>query len=117
MQKIDVITQTFISQYEFDFIWLAAVVTKRILTARFEQLAVKKFCAISCMTPTETWTFFSNNNRGKKLSRTIVFDWHTRFREDRVGISDDFRREKPRISDSAQNVQDAISVNKQPLSP
>ena len=32
-----------------------------------------------------------------------------------MGISDDFRREKPHISDSAQNVQDAVSVHSQRL--
>ena len=30
-----------------------------------------------------------------------------------MGISDDFRSENPRITDSAKNVQDAISVDKQ----
>ena len=38
-------------------------------------------------------------------------------REDRVGIGDNFRRENHRISDSAQNVQDVILVDKQRLSP
>ena len=86
---------------------------KRMLTVSFEQRAVVKICASSGMTPTETLKYFSDNSRGKECSRAIVFDWHTQFRKDRVSINDDFRREKPLISDSAQNVQYAISVDTQ----
>ena len=43
----------------------------------------------------------------------IVFNWYKPFWVDRVGNSDDFRSEKPHISDTAKNVQDAISVDKQ----
>ena len=85
---------------------------KRTLTERFEQRAVIKFCANSGMTPTETWKFFSSNSSVKKCSRTIVFDWHKRFRDGRVDISDDLRSGRPRISDSARNVQDTISDDK-----
>ena len=90
---------------------------KRILTARFEQRAVIKFCAYSSMTPTETWKFFIDNNRGKSALGRLFLTGTRDFGEYRVGISDDFRREKPRISDSAHNVQDAISVDKLRLSP
>ena len=65
------------------------------------------------MTPTKAWKFFSDNSRVKIYSRTIGFDWYKPFWVDRVGISDNFRSEKSRISDSAKNVQDAISVDKQ----
>ena len=34
MQNIDVITQAFISQYMFDFIWLAAAVIKNACSRR-----------------------------------------------------------------------------------
>ena len=86
---------------------------KCMLTERFKQGSVIKFCANSGMTPTKAWKFFSDNSRGKKISRTIGFDWYKPFWVDRVGISDDFRSEKPRISDNAKNVQDAISIDKQ----
>lgn len=84
---------------------------KRTLTERFELRAAIKFSANSGMTSTETWKFFSDNDIGKMCSRKIVFDWHKRFREGRVDISD-FRSGRPRISDSAKNVQDAISDDK-----
>ena len=77
---------------------------KRMLTAHFEQRAVIKFCANSDMTPTETWKYFNESSRGQKLFYDDGFDWHIQFREDRMGISDDFRREKSCIPDSAQNV-------------
>ena len=84
-----------------------------MLTERFNQRSVIKFCANSGMPPTKACKFFSDDSRGQKCSRTIVFDWYKPFWVNRVGISDDFRSEKPRISDSAKNVQNAISVDKQ----
>ena len=67
MQKIDVITQAFISLYEFDYMWLAAAVIKHMLTAHFEQRAIIKSYANSGMTPTETWKFFRDISRGKRV--------------------------------------------------
>ena len=74
---------------------------KRMLTERFKQRSVIKCCANRGMTPTKAWKFFSDNSRVKICSRTIGFDWYKPFWVDRVGISDDFRSEKPRIFDSA----------------
>ena len=74
---------------------------KRMLTERFKQRSVIKFCTNRDMTPTKAWTFFSDKSRVKICSRTIGFDWYEPFWVGRVGISDDFRSEKPRICDSA----------------
>ena len=45
-------------------------------------------------------------------SRTIASDWHKRFRDGRVDISDDLQPGRPRVSDGAKSVQDAISEDK-----
>ena len=82
---------------------------KHMLMERFKQLSVIKVSANRGMTPTKAWKFFSVNCSEKKCSWMIVFDWYKPFSVDRVGISDDFRSEKPRISDSAtSNAQSMI---------
>ena len=76
MQKPDVISQGIHSQCEFDSTWLALVlIIKRTPTEQFEQRAVIKLCANSGMTPTQTWSGFSDNNSGNECSLAIVFDF------------------------------------------
>jgi hypothetical protein len=47
---------------------------------RTEQRAVMKFCAMFWMTPTDSWKFLNQKEGVHKCSRTLVFDWHKRFR-------------------------------------
>ena len=85
---------------------------KCTLTECFEQHAVIKFYANCGMTPTETWNFCSSNDSVKKCSRTIMFDWHKRFRDCRVDISNDLLPGRPRISHRVRSVQEAILKGK-----
>ena len=59
-----------------------------------------KFYANSSMTPTVTWKFFRSNESVNKCA----FDWHKRFRDGMVDISDDLRPWRPRIFDGAKSV-------------
>ncbi|XP_060575741.1 protein GVQW3-like [Ruditapes philippinarum] len=80
---------------------------------RTEQRAVIKFCAMSGMTPTDTWKFFNQKEGVHNCSRTLVFDWHKRFREGQTEITDSARSGRPGNDQrSIQDVKDVIAKDR-----
>ena len=77
-------------------------------TERMEQRAVIKFCIKVGMTPTDTWKIFNRPKEGSSCSRTLVFEWHRRFREGRVEVTDDARPGRP--STASMNVRKALDI-------
>ena len=88
---------------------------------RTEQRSVIKFCVKAGMTPTETWKFLNPINGGSTCSRTIVFDWHKKFRDGREEISDNRRSGRPKkrvreevktviLSDRRKSVDDVANI-------
>lgn len=75
---------------------------------RTEQRAVIKFCVTAGMTPTDTWKFMNPNGSAQKVSRTVVFDWHRRFKDGRGAISDDPRSGRPKDTGGAKKVESLV---------
>ena len=83
---------------------------------RTEQRAVIKFCAMSGMTPTDTWKFMNQKEGVRNCSRTIVFDWHKRFRDGQTEITDSARSGRPGNDQrSIQDVKDVIAKYRRKL--
>ncbi|XP_060584390.1 histone-lysine N-methyltransferase SETMAR-like [Ruditapes philippinarum] len=80
---------------------------------RTEQRAVIKFCAMSGMTPTDTWKFLNQKEGVHNCSRTLVFDWHKRFREGQTEITDSARSGRPGNDQRLiQDVKDVIAKDR-----
>lgn len=80
---------------------------------RTEQRAVVKFCVRAGMTPTNTWKCMCLPDETRKCSRTIVFDWHKRFRDGRITVEDDSRVGRPTCSaTTVDQVRDVILTDR-----
>ena len=75
-----------------------------------EHRAVIKYCVKSELTPTDTWKLvLSKLKESSGCSRTLVFEWHRRFREGRIGIIDDKGPGRPSAKPrTIQNMRDVI---------
>ena len=89
-----------------------AAVETSTSSERTEQRAIIKFCVRAGMSPTETWKFLNPGDGLRKCSRTIVFDWHKRFRDCRDDVSDNKRSGRPHDSESIDKVRRVISVER-----
>lgn len=86
---------------------------KMTLCERTEQRSVIKFCVGAGMTPTDTWKFLERGNQARTCSRSIVFDWHKRFRDGRTSVTDDDRAGRPAVHQSCVNqVNNMISADR-----
>jgi transposase len=63
-----------------------------------KQRAAIKFCVKLKKTATETFEMLKSAYGEECLSRTIVFEWHKRFKEERVSLQDDERKGRPSTS-------------------
>jgi hypothetical protein len=57
-----------------------------------------KFCVKLKKTATETFEMLKNAYGEECLSRTSVFEWHKRFKEERESLQDDQREDRPSTS-------------------
>ena len=65
------------------------------------------------MTPTDTWKFLNQKEGVHNCSRTLVFDWHKRFREGQTEITDSARSGRPGNDQrSIQDVKDVIAKDR-----
>ncbi|XP_060594070.1 protein GVQW3-like, partial [Ruditapes philippinarum] len=65
---------------------------------------------MSGMTPTDTWKFLNQTEGVHNCSKTLVFDWHKRFREGQTEITDNARSGRPcNDQRSIQDVKDHIA--------
>ena len=62
---------------------------------RKEQPVCIKFCADLGQSATETLTTIQQDFGDKSLSRTQVFQWHTRFKTGRTSVDDDEHTGRP----------------------
>ncbi|XP_060601264.1 protein GVQW3-like [Ruditapes philippinarum] len=75
---------------------------------RTEQRVVIQLCAMSGMTPTDTWKFLNQKEGVHNCSRTLVFDWHKSFREGQTEITDSARSGRP--GNDQRSIRDVIDV-------
>jgi hypothetical protein len=68
---------------------------------------------MSGMTPTDTWKFLNQKEGVHNCSRTLVFDWHKRFREGQTEITDSARSGRPGNDQrSIKNMKDVIAKDR-----
>ena len=56
-------------------------------------------------TPTETFKLLQEVYRDATISRTWIFEWHKRFKEEREDVEDDSRSGRPTTSTMNKNVE------------
>ncbi|XP_052806297.1 protein GVQW3-like [Mya arenaria] len=56
---------------------------------RIEARAVIKFCSELWKTPTQTYKMIQTTSVKNSVSRSLVFEWHRRFRDGRESLEDD----------------------------
>ena len=71
-------------------------------TSKKEIRSVIKFCALSGQTPADTLNQITKVYGDNSVCRTLVFDWHKRFREGRTSIKDNERSGRPVSKHSEQ---------------
>ncbi|XP_052777722.1 protein GVQW3-like [Mya arenaria] len=61
---------------------------------RIEARAVIKLCSELGKTPTQTYNMIQTTSVKNSVSRSLVFEWHRRFRDGRESLKDDEGRER-----------------------
>jgi hypothetical protein len=74
----------------FDFVFRLPAMDGKI-----EQCICIKFCMKLGKSATETLEMLREAFGERSLSRTAVFEWHSRFKADRVSVEDDERSGHP----------------------
>ena len=72
-----------------------------------------KFCALSGQTPADTLNQITKVYGDNSVCRTLVFDWHKRFREGRKSIEDNERSGRPVSKHSEQAVEEVRALLKE----
>ena len=81
-------------------------------TSKEEIRSVIKFCAVSGQTPADTLNQITKVYEDNSVCRTLVFDWHKRFREGRTSIEDNERSGRPVSKHSEQAVEEVRALLK-----
>jgi hypothetical protein len=76
-----------------------------------EQRAVIKVCVILKKTATETFEILKSVYSEECLLRTIVFEWHKRFKERQESLQNDERQGCPSTSRTEKFVPEKQTVN------
>ena len=82
-------------------------------TSKEEIRSVIKFCALSGQTPADTLNQMTKVYGDNSVCRTLVFDWHKRFREGRTSIEDNERSRRPVSKHSEQAVEEVRALLKE----
>ena len=82
-------------------------------TSKEETRSVIKFCALSGQTPADTLNQISKVYGDNSVCRTLVFDWHKRFREGWRSIEDNERSGRPISKHSEQAVEEVRALLKE----
>jgi transposase len=65
------------------------------------------------MIPTDTWKFMKQKDGVINCSRTLVFEWHKRFREGRADIEDNARGGRPaNDARSVKKIKDVLATDR-----
>ncbi|XP_045156837.2 protein GVQW3-like [Mercenaria mercenaria] len=77
-----------------------------------EQRVVITFCVKAGMTSTDTCKFMNTGECVQKVSRSLVFDWHKRFKEGREDIKDNARIGRPKLAGGVNRVGCLVSLDR-----
>jgi hypothetical protein len=75
------------------------------MDGKIEQLVCIKFCVKLGKSATETLEILRETFGEHSLSRTVVFELHSRFKVGRVSAEDDERSGRPTTSKTTENVE------------
>lgn len=64
-----------------------------------------KFCVKNGKSPTETLHLLRETFKEKSKSKSLVFDWHRRFKLGRISTASDYRSGRPRTAQKDENIE------------
>jgi hypothetical protein len=75
------------------------------MDGKIERCICVKFCVKLGKSATETLEMLRDTFGEHSLSRTAVFEWHSRFKAGRLSVEDNERSERPNTSKMTENVK------------
>jgi hypothetical protein len=76
-----------------------------MMDGKIKQCVCIKFCMKLSKSIIETLKLLREAFREHSLSRTAVFEWHSRFKASRVSVEDDQHSGRPSTSKTTENVE------------
>jgi hypothetical protein len=75
------------------------------MDGKIEQLVCIKFCMKPSKSAAKTFEMLCEAFGLHSLSQTVVFEWHSGFKADRMPVEDDERSGRPSTSKTKENVE------------